>query len=40
MRILILDTNKLDFVHSEKDYERILEIINSDYPTGIHRFTF
>lgn len=40
MRILILDTNKLDFVHTDRDYQRIMEVIDAEYPTGIHRFTF
>lgn len=40
MRILILDTNKLDFVHTDRDYQRIMEVIDADYPAGIHRFTF
>ncbi len=40
MRILILDTNNIDFVHSKDDYTRIKSIISEDYPIGIHRFTF
>lgn len=40
MRILILDTNKLDFVKSEDDYQKILEVINRPYETGVHRITF
>jgi len=40
MRILILDTNELDFVNTERDYQRIKEVINADHPIGIHRFTF
>ncbi len=40
MRILILDTNPLDFVSSEKDYQRVMEIITADHPVGVHRFTF
>ena len=40
MRILILDVNKLDFVHTESDYQQILKIIRADHPIGIHRFTF
>ncbi|MDY0076882.1 MAG: deoxynucleoside kinase [Bacteroidales bacterium] len=40
MRILILDTNKLDFVHTDRDYQRIMEVIDAEYPAGIHRFTF
>jgi deoxyadenosine/deoxycytidine kinase len=40
MRILLLDTNQLDFVANDKDYNRILEIIFQPYTPGIHRFTF
>ncbi len=40
MRILILDTNNIDFVHSKDDYTRIKSILSEDYPVGIHRFTF
>lgn len=40
MRILMLDTNKLDFVAKEKDYQMILEAINQPYEIGLHRVTF
>lgn len=40
MRILILDTNALDFVNRSKDYEKILEHLHKDYPIGVHRITF
>ena len=40
MRILLLDTNQLDFVANDRDYNRILEIIFQPYAPGIHRFTF
>ncbi len=40
MRILLLDTNQLDFIACSEDYERILEAIFSSYPVGIHRITF
>lgn len=39
MRILIIDTNHIDFVENVADYNKILEVINQDYPKGIHRFT-
>ena len=39
MRILIIDTNHIDFVENEEDYLKILKIINQEYPKGIHRFT-
>lgn len=40
MRILILDTNKLDFVANEKDYQKIIEAINQPYDIGVHRIEF
>lgn len=40
MRILILDTSKLDFVANEKDYQMILDAINQPYGIGIHRVSF
>jgi deoxyadenosine/deoxycytidine kinase len=40
MRILVLDTNNIDFVHNEDDYLRIIDVIDKDYPKGINRITF
>lgn len=40
MRILILDTNKIDFVASEADYSKIKSILAAEHPIGVHRFTF
>lgn len=40
MRILVLDTNNLDFVSSREDYERIIEVIDRPYDIGVHRITF
>ena len=40
MRILILDTNRLDFVANEKDYLQIVEAIDQPYDIGVHRITF
>jgi len=37
MRILLIDTNKVDFMENEKDYESFLEVIRADYDVGIHR---
>ena len=37
MRILLLDTTHLDFVASEKDYRRIIEVIDQPYDIGLHR---
>jgi deoxyadenosine/deoxycytidine kinase len=39
MRILLLDTNDLDFVANEKDYQRIIEAINQPYEIGLHRIS-
>ncbi len=40
MRILVLDTNNLDFVHNQKDYDLMIDIINKEHPIGIQRITF
>jgi deoxyadenosine/deoxycytidine kinase len=37
MRILILDTNRLDFVANEADYRKIIDAIDQPYDIGIHR---
>jgi deoxyadenosine/deoxycytidine kinase len=37
MRILILDTNSIDFVHQDDDYHNIIDIINQPYDIGVHR---
>jgi deoxyguanosine kinase len=37
MRILIIDTNKVDYMENGEDYEAFLDIIRSDYDPGIHR---
>ena len=37
MRILILDTNRLDFVANASDYRKIIDAINQPYEIGIHR---
>lgn len=39
MRILIIDTNDLDFVKNEADYNRIIEILSGEYSTGVHRIS-
>ena len=39
MRTLIINTNKIDFVKKDEDYQKVLEIINGKYDIGIHRFT-
>lgn len=37
MRILILDTNNVDFVKNKEDYNRIIELIDQPYEIGVHR---
>jgi len=37
MRILILDTNNIDFVKNPEDYQKIMHHINQEYSIGIHR---
>ena len=39
-RILILDTNRLDFMGNEDHYNTVLEAIFKPYTPGIHRVTF
>lgn len=40
MKILLMDTNNLDFVHNKKDYQLIVDEINKEYKSGINRVTF
>jgi deoxyadenosine/deoxycytidine kinase len=37
MRILIIDTNRMDFVNSNEDYARMVSLIGTGYDTGITR---
>lgn len=39
LRVLLIDTNKLDFVAHQQDYKLLIEIIMQEYPVGIHRIT-
>lgn len=39
LRVLLIDTNKLDFVAHQEDYDQLISIIMQDYPVGIHRIT-
>ena len=39
MRVLIIDTNKLDFVNLRDDYNKVLEVITGIYEPGVHRIT-
>ncbi len=36
-RILVVDTNDLDFVNDPEDYAKVLSLINRDYDFGINR---
>ena len=40
LRVLIIDTNELDFVNRESDYNKILKVIKQEYSLGVHRITF
>ena len=40
MRILIIDTNNLDFVNNQSDYNKVTEAIFTNYSIGIHRIQF
>ena len=40
MRILIIDTNNIDFVKSDNDYKKLIKVINHPYETGVHRIAF
>ncbi|HNP48722.1 MAG TPA: deoxynucleoside kinase [Bacteroidia bacterium] len=37
IRILVLDTNEVDFVGNQNDYQEILGLLDKDYEPGIHR---
>lgn len=37
MRILVLDTNKADFVNREYDYQKIIGLLDRDWEIGVHR---
>jgi len=39
-RILIVDTQNIDFVKSPTDYKKMVELINNEYSYGVHRITF
>ena len=39
MRVLILDTNRIDFVASRKDYENVVDLIGGEYEPGITLIT-
>jgi deoxyadenosine/deoxycytidine kinase len=37
MRILVIDTNEIDFIKNNSQYQQILGFINKEYTFGIHR---
>ncbi|MDA3904549.1 MAG: deoxynucleoside kinase [Bacteroidales bacterium] len=37
MRILILDTNNIDFVNNPEDYKKVIYYMDQDYQIGVHR---
>ena len=37
LRILVIDTNSIDFIGNESSYKAIINLINTDYDPGIHR---
>jgi len=39
LRVLLIDTNQLDFVARHEDYDKLIAIIMQEYPLGIHRIT-
>jgi len=39
LRVLLIDANRLDFVAREEDYQKLIEVIMTEYPLGIHRIT-
>jgi deoxyguanosine kinase len=39
LRVLLIDTNQLDFVAHQEDYNKLISIILKEYPVGIHRIT-
>ncbi len=39
LRVLLIDTNKLDFVAHQEHFDILVNIIMQEYPTGIHRIT-
>jgi deoxyguanosine kinase len=39
IRVLVIDTNHLDFVNRKEDYYKILDVMTGTYEPGIHRVT-
>jgi len=40
LRILIIDTNDIDFVNNPSDYTKIVDAIFQEYSIGVHRIQF
>ena len=36
-RVVIVDTNRIDFVNNEADYQQMVELVQAEYSPGIHR---
>ncbi len=36
VRTLMIDTTKMDFLHSSEDFQALLTALENDYPAGIH----
>ena len=39
LRVLILDTAGVDFVHNPADFEQICQLLEQDYPKGVTRIS-
>jgi deoxyguanosine kinase len=39
LRVVIINTNHIDFVNSNDDYQKMVSILSGDYAPGIHRVT-
>ncbi|MCB0806377.1 MAG: deoxynucleoside kinase [Bacteroidales bacterium] len=39
-RVVIIDTQSIDFVKNSNDYDKIISVIEKEYNFGIHRITF
>jgi len=39
LRVVIVDTNNIDFVNNIDDYKKVVRVLSDDYIQGIHRVT-
>jgi deoxyguanosine kinase len=39
LRVLVIDTNTIDFVNNEEDYAKLVNLIMQDYPIGVQRIS-